>query len=84
MADSQSGSTSNSTTALGTAGMAAVLVWGLKCWQAHQIVTPDESVIVMVAGFFVPIGYAIKGIISIIFQRIFGKSLAQLEQEGKT
>ena len=47
----------------GIATSAAVTLWVFRCITTHQIAVPDDTVAVILSGYFMPIGIAIRDLV---------------------
>lgn len=45
---------------IGTSSTVAVLHWGFQCVAAHSVVTPDETTLIILAGFVAPLVHAAR------------------------
>lgn len=39
---------------------AAVTLWAFRCLTQHQLVQPDETVAIVLSGYFFPVGIALR------------------------
>ena len=53
---------------LGTSSTAGVLHWIFQCYMAHTLLMPDETVLIILAGFIAPVAHSVRDKIVSVMQ----------------
>ena len=64
-------------TSMGTDTGGALMIYVFKCWTAHKIIVPDETVAIILAGTIAPIVEMLGRIVVALIEKFTGADINQ-------